>query len=597
MIMAIKNWLSAGLTVILLLGSFFPGYTQEISENKIKKDLYYLSSDSMKGRRPGSVESTMAAMYIRRQFSDAGLTLLAEKGLQKFDVLYESKLGKLNELTFLGYKGLPGVDYTPYSFSENARVTAVCTFAGYGFNIHEDSLQWEDYSGLDVKGKWVIILRGDPEPEKSDSRFLPYSEERGKVLIAKDNGAAGVIFVSGTGMEKNDTLVPLMYDKSGASAGIPVVNIKRSVADLLLKPSGKTVEEIEKLLNETKKPYSFPLAVEVKAVVQVAQQRGMTENVVGMVEGSDPKLKNEYIVVGGHFDHLGMGGQGSGSRMPDTTAVHNGADDNASGIAGVIALAEKFASAGHRPKRSIIFVAFTGEESGLLGSKYFIKNCPVEVKNIKAMFNLDMIGRLNKDSGSVTISGTGTSLETMDLIKKYEKDLPFVLKFSPEGYGASDHSSFYLENIPVFFFTTGAHEDYHTPFDDREKINYTGEKEVLDFVYNLVSEVSNLDKNLTFQEAGPKGNQVRGVRFKVTLGILPDFAGSDNKGLRVDGVKKDGPASKGGMLKGDVIVAMNGKTVTNINDYMYRLKELQKGQTVNVDVIRGGQKVVLLIQL
>ncbi|MHC1708481.1 MAG: M20/M25/M40 family metallo-hydrolase [Bacteroidales bacterium] len=592
-----KKIISAGFMAVLMLTSLLPLNAQEISLDKIKKDLYYLASDSMKGRRPGSLEAQMAAVYIRKQFENAGLKLLAEKGFQKFDVMYESRLGKMNEFSFLDVKGTPAQDYTPYSFSENARISALCAFAGYGFNIHEDSLTWNDYTGLDVKGRWVLILRGDPEPEKSDSRFLPYTDERAKVLTAKDNGAAGVIFITGPGLDKNDTIVSLMYDKSGATAGIPVLNMKRSLADKLLRSSGKTVEELEKQLNDQRKPAGFQVPVEVKAVVQVVQQKAMTENVIGMLEGSDPVLKNEFIVIGGHFDHLGMGGPGSGSRNPDTVAIHNGADDNASGTVGVIALAEKFAASPDRPKRSMIFVAFTGEESGLLGSKYFTKNCPVDLKMIKAMFNLDMVGRLEKDSGSVMISGTGTSLESMDLIQKYNKDLPFVLKFSPEGYGASDHSSFYLENIPVFFFTTGAHDDYHTPFDDREKINYDGMKAVLAYMSDLITEVANSDKALTFQEAGPKGNQSRGTRFKVTLGILPDFAGNDNKGLRVDGVKKDGPASKGGLLKGDVIVAMNGKEVTNINDYMYRLKDLQKGQTVNVDVIRGGKKVILLIQL
>lgn len=592
-----KRFFYAGLTAILMTSAFLSVQAQEISVDRLKKDLYVLASDTMKGRWPGSPEAVMAAMYIRKQFEGAGLKLLAVNGFQKFDVMFESKLGKMNELSFLDYKGTPAKDYTPYSFSENARLSATCAFAGYGFLINEDSLKWDDYAGLDVKGKWVVMFRGDPEPEKADSRFLPYSEERGKVLTAKDKGAIGVIFITGVGLEKNDTIVSLMYDKSGATAGIPVINIKRSVANLLLKSSGKTVEELEKQLNETRKAVNFLIPVEVKAVVQVAQRRGMTENVIGLLEGSDPVLKNEYIVVGGHYDHLGMGGPGSGSRMPDTTAIHNGADDNASGTVGVIALAEKYAATQPRPRRSIIFVAFTGEETGLLGSKYFVKNCPVDLKSIKAMFNLDMVGRLVKDSGSVMISGTGTSLEAMDIISKYDKGLPFALKYSPEGYGASDHSSFYLENIPVFFFTTGAHEDYHTPFDKREKINYTGEKEVLDFVYNLITDVSNRDKDLTFQEAGPKGSQARGARYKVTLGILPDFTGSDNKGLRVDGVKKDGPAFKGGMLKGDVIIAVNGKDVKNIYEYMDRLKGLEKGQTVNVDVMRGGKKLVLLIQL
>lgn len=585
------------LSGAIVFSAVLTAQAQEINVNRLRKDIYYLASDSLNGRKTGSIESLMAAKYISRQFENAGLKFFPSAASQKFEVLFEVKLGKLNELSFEGYQGEPGTDYTPYSFSENARLESTASFAGYGFVIHEDSLKWDDYQGLDVKGKWVIVLRGDPEPDKNDSRFIPYSEERGKVLNAKDNGAIGVLFVTGPGQDKKDTLVPLLYDKSGASAGIPVLNIKRSVADLLLKSSGKNIEELEKQLNETRKPLCFPVPVKIKATVQVAQVRAMTENVVAMLEGSDPVLKDEYIVIGAHYDHLGKGGPGSGSRMPDTLAVHNGADDNASGVGGIIALAEKFAAAQPRPKRSILFVAFTGEENGLLGSKYFVKNSPVDLKKITAVFNLDMIGRLLPDSGSVMISGTGTSIEAMDIINQYNKKLPFELKFSPEGYGASDHSSFYVENIPVFFITTGAHDDYHTPFDDREKINYEGTKAVLEFTYLLAADVCNRDKALTFQEAGPKGMQSRSTRFKVTLGILPDFTGSENKGLRVDGVKKDGPASKGGILKGDIITAMNGKEIKNIYEYMDRLKSLEHGQTVNIDLIRNGKKIVLLIQL
>ena len=213
------------------------------------------------------------------------------------------------------------------------------------------------------------------------------------------------------------------------------------------------------------------------------------------------------------------------------------------------------------------------------------------------MINLDMIGRLKPDSGSVVVSGTGTSTESEGLLDQYKSGRIFPVKYSPEGYGASDHSSFYIEDIPVFFFTTGAHEDYHTPTDVASKINYEGEKAVLDFAYDVLKDVSNRNKDLTFKEAGPKSGGRTGQRFKVTLGILPDFTSSGNEGLRIDGARKDGPAARGGMLKGDVIIAINGKPVKNIYEYMDRLKTLEAGKTCNVDVMRNGKLMVFLIQL
>jgi hypothetical protein len=303
-------------------------------------------------------------------------------------------------------------------------------------------------------------------------------------------------------------------------------------------------------------------------------------------------------VIGAHFDHLGSGGTGSGSRVPDTLAVHNGADDNASGTAMLIEMAGKLSSVRKDLKRSIIFVSFSAEEMGLIGSKYFVDHCPVDLKKIKAMFNFDMVGRFDVDKNAISVSGTGTSAESDSIVKRYEKGLSFAVAHSPDGYGPSDHAAFYSSNIPVLYFTTGAHTDYHTPLDDAEKLNYEKEKEIGDFAFSIIMDVGNMAKPLAFKTSGSKESSGRsGRRLNVKLGIMPDFSGTEKQGLRVDGVTKEGPADKGGILKGDIIISINGMKVRDIYEYMSRLGKLKHGQTISVEVIREEKNVVLLIQL
>jgi aminopeptidase YwaD len=571
----------------------------EITAAELKKDIYYLASDSLKGRKPGTAEGDLAAKYIRDQFKASGLKLMADNGFQTFEIVTDVALGEKNSLAFQDFTGSVKKDFTPLVFSTNGEVKASVVFAGYGFDIDQDSLKWKDYEGIDVKGKWVMILRGDPELDNPDSKFIPFGDIRGKVLTAKDHGAAGVLLVTPVVIDKDDKLMVLRTENNEVTAGIPVINIKREVGNLLLQASGLTLDSLEHILNRTRKPWSRPLRVMVDGTSDVVQKKAMTQNVIGMIEGTDPVLKGEYIVIGGHYDHLGFGGAGSGSRMPDTVAIHNGADDNASGTALVIELAGKLASVKSQLKRSIIFISFTGEEMGLLGSKYFVDHPVVDLKKIRAMFNFDMVGRYDKEKKSISVSGTGTSLEGDSILRMYEKDLPFTVTHSPEGFGPSDHASFYSNNIPVFFYTTGTHMDYHTPFDDADKIDYDAEKIIGDYAVNTILYIDNMPHDLTFHESGKKESYNRGDgrRLKVTLGIMPDFAGTETKGLRVDGVTKGGPADHGGMKKGDIITAINGMKVGNIYEYMSRLGKLKQGSTISVEVLREGKTEVLIVQL
>jgi aminopeptidase YwaD len=586
------------IATLLLITS--QGYSQsnEITARDLQSYVGFLASDSLKGRKPGTPEINVAAAYIRDHFKADGLKLMFDDGYQYFEIVTDVNLGSRNKLSFEGFEGTLKKDFIPLSFSSNGDFDAPVIFAGYGFDINTDSLKWSDYKGIDVKGKWVMIFRADPELENSDSKFIPYSDVRSKVLTAKDQGAAGILLVTPKGLDKEDKLMPLAVENNEVTSGIPVINITREAADRILKQSAITCDSLERTMVRARSPKSFDAGIRVNGVTDVVQRREKTSNVVALLEGSDPLKKDEYMIVGAHYDHLGFGGQGSGSRMPDTVAVHNGADDNASGTAMIMELAQKIGSLKTKPGRSIIFVAFSSEEIGLLGSKYFVNHPPVEVKKIKTMFNFDMVGRFDKEKNAISVGGTGTSAEADTILRSLEKGLPFSVTHAPDGYGPSDHAAFYGAGIPVFYFNSGVHTDYHTPFDDTEKIDFDNEKIIGDFACNVIMAVGDYPTALIFKESGKKESAGRsGRRLKVTLGIMPDFAGTEKKGLRIDGVTKDGPADKGGMKKGDIITGINGMVVGNIYEYMSRLQKLKLGMTVNVEVIREGKNQVLVIQL
>jgi len=586
------------MTILLLIFLCISLQSQEIKIENIKRHIEILSSEKFHGRKPGEKGGKLAAEYIREQFKSIGLVSITDNYFQNFQVVTEVNATDNNKLKFNNTETSLNKDFTPFSFSANSTLKADVVFVGYGFDIDKDSLKWNDYSDIDVKGKWVMMLLGDPEMDKSDSRFSNYSEARSKVLTAKDKGAKGVLFVAGVNLNKKDELLSLYYDKSDAKSDLPVNNITRALANKLIADTNKTIEKLEKELNQNSKPNSFELSITIEATTEVIQKKSETQNVIGMLPSDNSE---EYIIIGAHYDHLGMGGPGSGSRKPDTVAVHHGADDNASGIAGVIELARKIKSHSllssmYPPfKRNIIFVAFSAEEMGILGSTYFIKNAPFDVKKIKTMFNFDMLGRL-KDDNTILTGGTGTSKESDSILDFFLNGRNLKISKSAQGFGPSDHAPFYAENIPVFFFSTGPNEDYHKPEDDISKINFEGEKAVLDYIFDVVLNVVNRDKALTFTESGPKSRSGKG-RYKVTLGFMPEFGDSDKSGVGVGGVTKDSPAEMGGLLKGDRIVAIDGKPIKDIYEYMARLNKLEPGQTINVDVLRGDKTIVLMIHL
>ena len=340
-----------------------------------------------------------------------------------------------------------------------------------------------------------------------------------------------------------------------------------------------------------------------KDVVTETTNDYTTHNIIGVLPGKDKRLKHEYIVVGSHYDHLGMGGQGSGSRRPDTVAVHPGADDNASSDAVVLQLARHFKKVGS--ERSIIFMFFGAEEQGLVGSKNFIewmkhddnrrRNLPADVKGIVAMVNLDMVGRMRDNA--LSVSGTGTSSGFKALAEKVGEQTNLHISCTPDGYGPSDQASFVAADIPVLYLTTGGHMEYHTPADKPATLNYDGMQQVLTYAQELIAQVASMPQAPDFINV-PGSGDMKHAKFKVTLGLMPDVTGaSTTPGLRADIVVAGKPAHNAGIRSGDIIQEIDGKPVKDIEEYMQRLSELTAGTTIPVKVLRGNQTIKFLVHL
>jgi Zn-dependent M28 family amino/carboxypeptidase len=327
------------------------------------------------------------------------------------------------------------------------------------------------------------------------------------------------------------------------------------------------------------------LTGEVTLATDIVRNEVPAYNVIGVLEGSDPVLKNENIVIGAHYDHLGRGGEGS--LAPRSGEIHHGADDNASGTAGMLELARLFSAQRPRPKRTLIFIAFSGEEEGLLGSNYYVNHPLVPLANTVAMINMDMIGRM-KDR-KLVIGGVGTAKEWRELIGQGS----FELTLNEDGYGPSDHNSFYGKQVPVLFFWTGTHNDYHKPSDTFDKINYEDEARILSLVARIVRDVAAADKRVTYTTARSDAPPRTGG-FRVYLGTIPNYADTTD-GVLIDGVRDASPAAKAGLKAGDRIVKIADREVKNVYDYTFALGEMKAGQEYVVEIKRGGEKLTLKI--
>ena len=588
-------------TLIIIVLAGFTNLCQqinnpEITTEEIQQHINYLASDDLKGRDSGTEEIFEAANYISEEFNSYGLKPLFKNSyLQEFPFVKSIELTENNNLDFkIGNENITAIlskDFTTVPFSGNATVESNLVFAGFG--ISAPDLEYDDYEGIDVTGKIVIVMRNTPEHDIPHSEFDAHSPLRKKASVARDEGAIGIIFVNPYDEhKKEDELIEFEYDRGGAITDFPVVNVKRNLIERLINSDKINFKEYYDKIIETKKPASFELKNSSASITtDIKEVESISWNVGGYLEGNNPNLKNEYIIIGAHFDHLGMGGDGSLYRG-DEPQIHNGADDNASGTTGVLELAEKFSSEKNNLKRSIVFLTVSGEELGLLGSNYFVNNMPFSAEDAITMINMDMIGRL-KDS-SLIVYGTGTSSNWKNILNAHNK-YSFKLTFNDEGYGPSDHSSFYGKKIPVLFFFTGTHEDYHKPSDDAEKINAEGEEAILNYIFNVAMDIEQSVERPDYLLVERKESGKMFVR-KVYVGTIPDFAGNVD-GYKISGVSEGSPAQIAGLQGGDIIIEFGGRKISNIYDFTYALSDFLPGDIIDVIVKRGEEEITVTVKL
>jgi Zn-dependent M28 family amino/carboxypeptidase len=517
-----------------------------------------------------------------------------------------------------------GEDWMPLGISANGKLKAPAVFVGYGISATE--LNYNDYSGIDTARKILVALSGTPDGDNPHGQFARYEDVRWKAIAARNAGARALIVIARAANFKDDRLSRLSYDNAG-DAGIPVVVVSHQTVPRLI--SGSTVSDLEAAAREKTHASLGKAPIDVSLSTSLIRREVPAANVIGILEGSDPVLKNEAIVIGAHYDHLGHGG--AGSLAPKQGEVHHGADDNASGTAGVLEMAHLLSA--EKPRRTIVFIAFSGEEEGLLGSNYYVNHPVVPIENTIAMINMDMIGRMKNNR--LTVGGVGTAEQWRQMVADANSpqrmrvtargetppsnasvvsgtrpvSMPIVvgangktvvtldhvptidLTLNEDGFGPSDHSSFYAKKVPVLFLWTGTHEDYHKPSDTADKIAYEDEARILTLILRLIHEIDDADKRPTYTVAKTQ-SPGRATGFRVYLGTIPNYADS-NHGLLLDGVREDSPAAKAGLKAGDKIVRLAGREIRNVYDYTSALGEMKAGQEYEVEVMRGSDRLKL----
>jgi Zn-dependent M28 family amino/carboxypeptidase len=627
-----------------------------------RKTLTYLASDELEGRGVGTNGLDLAASYIARRFGSLGLRTLPGQAdyFQPFPYTISATVGDKTTLKVNDKSLERNKDFQPVGISHEGTFDAPAVFVGYGVSEPE-KYHYDDYDGIDVKGKVVVALRYEPRDAKGNSRFTGGEWSGAAALTAKasaaaSHGAAALVLVNPPiGRASMTATVPLMPGATsapttvalaaeptiepniepatepatqpatqqasragrrgarrvsreadsfigffasgfGGRAAIPFVQVKQAAMNEFLQQIGeKDLKTLQTDIDDSGKPASHELSgARIAGNVQVERKQATVKNVMAMLPGVGPHA-DEYIIVGAHYDHLGRGMMGS--LVPGSHDIHHGADDNGSGTTAVLELAAKLA---HGPKlpRSIIFMTFTAEEEGLIGSEYFVDHPAVPLDKVVAMLNMDMVGRVKNDTLFVGGSGTASSFEEM--VKHGDESSPLQIKFvgpmvDKGGMGPSDHQTFALKKIPVLFFFSGMHPDYHTPTDTADKINYDGLAESVALGEYFVRQMARMPRQQyvsAYDRSGMGG--FRGGGGGVTLGVIPDYGAAESSdGVKIMGTREGSPAAAAGLKEGDVIVQLGQKKIASIYDLTDFLADAKPGQTVKATVQRDGHPLEL----
>ncbi len=528
---------------------------QGVLLKNLKQHISILAADSMEGRETGMHGEQLAYGYIQKQFREIGLEPKGTDGyLQPFTFTRLTKPGKNNLLKINGAIFELGKQYYPLAYAANSSGTGAVERVGYG--ITAAPLGYDEFKGRkDLKNKILVIESGTPDGGGPHSRYAEFADLRTRVDSAAARGAVGVIFINSN---KDIDDPPQDYRNKITPSTIPVVFAKNEAYQLLMSGTRWSAEITTELIKE----------------------EATGHNVIGFINNN---AKNT-VVIGAHYDHLGLGGDESLYR--GKPAIHNGADDNASGVAALIEIARNL-KASNDKSNNYMFIAFSGEEKGLLGSNYFMKNPSVPLDKMNYMINMDMLGRLKKTDPVLIINGAGTS-PAWKITFNYIKIDSLKIKTTDSGIGPSDHTSFYLKDIPALHFFSGTHSDYHKPSDDENLINYPGEVRIINFITELVHRLDDKGK-LDFTKTKDDSNEDT-PRFKVTLGVVPDYA-FEGEGMRIDGVTDGKPASKAGLKSGDVVLQLGDYKVTDMTSYMKALSMFKKEDKTYVIVKRDNKEI------
>jgi hypothetical protein len=549
-----------------------------------REDAAWLADPAREGRGLGTAGLDAAARFLAERFAAAGLEPGAPDG--SFFQRFRMPVAIAVEAARLALDGEPlrdGRDFRALLASESGAFEGDLVFAGYG--IHDPVTAWDDWAGLALEGAVVLVLEGRPRAEDfAERRGAALGRRALKLLAARQRGARALLIAPG--LEGDGELA--LEDPTDAlptrpSAGVVALALSRAAAERI---AGHARLDLGELVRRAEARERVELrGVRVEGAVRVARREGEVANVIGRLPGADPARAHEAVVIGAHYDHLGRGEFGS-LRPAQRGSVHPGADDNASGAAGLVALARAFA-AGPRPARTLVFAAFTAEEAGLVGSARYVESA----REVASMVNLDMIGRLD---ASLTAFGAETGPGFEDLVRRLAERRGLPVGFEGGSHGPSDHSSFHAARIPALFFTTGAHEDYHTPEDRAEALRPEGAARVLGLTADVALALANAGARPTFAAAAPARHAPPppgGDGYGPYLGSVPAFGAGETKGARIAAVRPGSPAAEAGLAPGDVIVEFAGSPVASLEEFAALLFAQREGDEVEIVVRRGKERI------